>query len=124
MLFEAIRKGASIEEINASSEHRPLVSAPVRRAGAELERAIEPGHERVFRAVDTCGGEFEAATPYFYSGYERVGPDGPQHEIERGDNAERDDPRLRPEPRRPGHRVRLLLRARGDDGSRDSAATP
>ena len=32
--------------------------------------------------------------------------------------AERDDPRLRPEPDRPGHRVRLLLRARGDDRAR------
>ncbi len=32
--------------------------------------------------------------------------------------AERDDPRLRPEPDRPGDRVRLLLRARGDDRAR------
>ena len=32
--------------------------------------------------------------------------------------AERDDPRLGPEPDRPGHRVRLLLRARGDDRAR------
>ena len=30
----------------------------------------------------------------------------------------RRDPRLRPEPHRPGHRVRLLLRARGDDRAR------
>ena len=32
--------------------------------------------------------------------------------------AERDDPRLGPEPDRPGDRVRLLLRARGDDRAR------
>ena len=32
--------------------------------------------------------------------------------------AGRDDPRLGPEPDRPGHRVRLLLRARRDDGAR------
>ena len=32
--------------------------------------------------------------------------------------AERDDPRLRPEPDRPGDRVRLLLRARRDDRAR------
>ena len=32
--------------------------------------------------------------------------------------AERDHPRLGPEPDRPGHRVRLLLRARGDDRAR------
>ena len=33
------------------------------------------------------------------------------------------DPRLRPEPDRPGDRVRLLLRARGDDRARARAAT-
>ena len=36
---------------------------------------------------------------------------------------ERRDPRLGAEPDRPGHRVRLLLRARRDDGARDWAAT-
>jgi carbamoyl-phosphate synthase large subunit len=40
---------------------------------------------RTFKAVDTCAAEFEAATPYFYSGWERPGPDGPRHEVERGD---------------------------------------
>jgi carbamoyl-phosphate synthase large subunit len=86
LLFEAIRKGASIEEVNASTNIDPWYL----RQFAELIEAgtsIQPGEERVFRAVDTCAAEFEAATPYFYSGYERVGPDGPQHEIERGDNA-------------------------------------
>jgi carbamoyl-phosphate synthase large subunit len=32
-----------------------------------LERGIRP----VFKSVDTCAGEFEAVTPYFYSSYER-----------------------------------------------------
>ena len=31
---------------------------------------------RTFKSVDTCAAEFEAATPYFYSGWERPGPDG------------------------------------------------
>ncbi|MBJ7354527.1 MAG: carbamoyl-phosphate synthase large subunit [Thermoleophilaceae bacterium] len=86
VLFEAIRKGATIEEINASSNIDPWYL----RQFAELVEAgtaIEPGHERVFRAVDTCAAEFEAGTPYFYSGYEQPGPNGPEHEIERGDNA-------------------------------------
>jgi carbamoyl-phosphate synthase large subunit len=84
LLFEAIRKGATIGELNESTNIDPWYLGQFE----ELEKnggAIEPGQERVFRAVDTCGGEFEAATPYFYSGYERVGPDGPRHEIERGD---------------------------------------
>jgi carbamoyl-phosphate synthase large subunit len=40
---------------------------------------------RTFKAVDTCAAEFEAETPYFYSGWERPGPDGPRHEVDRGD---------------------------------------
>jgi carbamoyl-phosphate synthase large subunit len=86
VLFEAIRKDATIEEINASSNIDPWYLRQFEELVA-AGSAIEPGQERVFRAVDTCAAEFEAATPYFYSGYERVGPDGPQHEIERGDNA-------------------------------------
>ncbi len=46
----------------------------------------EAGLVRTYKAVDTCAAEFEAATPYFYSGWERPGPDGPRHEVERGHN--------------------------------------
>ena len=36
--------------------------------------------------MDTCAAEFEAATPYYYSGWERPGPDGrARHEVRRGD---------------------------------------
>ena len=37
--------------------------------------------ERSFRAVDTCAAEFEARTPYFYSGWDN----GAADEVERGD---------------------------------------
>ncbi|MBJ7459740.1 MAG: carbamoyl-phosphate synthase large subunit, partial [Thermoleophilaceae bacterium] len=86
VLFEAIRKGAGIEEINASSNIDPWYLRQFVEL-VEAGTAIEPGHERVYRAVDTCAAEFEAGTPYFYSGYEQPGPDGPKHEIDRGDNA-------------------------------------
>ena len=36
--------------------------------------------ERTYRAVDTCAAEFAASTPYFYSAWERSGPEGPRHE--------------------------------------------
>ena len=55
--------------------------------------------------VDTCAGEFPAATPYLYSSYEdenEAPPSRPQEDHH---------PRQRPEPHRAGHRVRLLLRA-------------
>ena len=43
---------------------------------------------------------------------------GRRHEVVARRPAERDDPRLGPEPDRPGDRVRLLLRARRDDRAR------
>jgi carbamoyl-phosphate synthase large subunit len=46
------------------------------------------GLARTYKAVDTCAAEFEAATPYYYSGHERQRHDGspPASEIRRGDN--------------------------------------
>ncbi len=46
------------------------------------------GLVRTYKAVDTCAAEFEAATPYYYSGHERPRHDGspPANEIRRGDN--------------------------------------
>ncbi len=35
--------------------------------------------------MDTCAAEFAARTPYYYSGWERPGPDGPSHEVVRGE---------------------------------------
>jgi carbamoyl-phosphate synthase large subunit len=41
------------------------------------EDAIRRDRPRVsYKMVDTCGGEFEAATPYFYSSYEPTGETG------------------------------------------------
>ena len=46
------------------------------------------GLARTYKAVDTCAAEFEAATPYYYSGHERTRHDGspPASEIRRGEN--------------------------------------
>jgi carbamoyl-phosphate synthase large subunit len=41
--------------------------------------------ERTYKAVDTCAAEFAARTPYYYSGWERPGADGPNHEVIRGE---------------------------------------
>jgi carbamoyl-phosphate synthase large subunit len=45
------------------------------------------GLVRTYKAVDTCAAEFEAATPYYYSGHERARHDGspPANEIRRGE---------------------------------------
>jgi carbamoyl-phosphate synthase large subunit len=54
----------------------------------ELALGFDPeaGLVRTFKSVDTCAAEFEAATPYYYSGWERPGPDGrPRDEVRRGE---------------------------------------
>ena len=70
--------------------------------------------ERSFRSVDTCAAEFPARTPYYYSGWERRAA----NEVEPRRAGVGRDPRGRPQPHRPGHRVRLLLRPRRHDGPR------
>ena len=67
---------------------------------------LEAGVRATFKTVDTCAAEFEAATPYHYSTYED------EDEVRPSDQGEGAHPRLRSEPHRAGHRVRLLLRAR------------
>ena len=80
-------------------------SSPARTACARCATgsALRP----VYKTVDTCAAEFAAHTPYHYSSYD-----------EETEVAPSDRPKVLilgsgPEPDRPGHRVRLLVRARG-----------
>ncbi len=72
-MLEAFRRGASVEDV-------------FERCGVDRwflhelrELALDPqapfAGVRSFRAVDTCAAEFEAATPYFYSGWDSAGSD-------------------------------------------------
>ena len=80
-MLEAFRQGATLEQVHEAC----LVDMWFLRQLQEL--ALEPGApfagERVYRAVDTCAAEFEARTPYYYSGWEQQA----EGEVERGDNA-------------------------------------
>src|SRR3954464_11784244 len=85
LLFEVVRRGASEEEIHRRTGIDPWFVAEI----AALARGEDPeaGLVRTFKAVDTCAAEFEAATPYYYSGWERPDRDGrARHEVERGTN--------------------------------------
>jgi len=79
LLFEAIGRGVSENEIQKRTMIDPWYVAEL----AALARGEDPeaGLARTFKSVDTCAAEFAAATPYYYSGYERQ----PRHEIRRGD---------------------------------------
>ena len=90
LLFEAVRRGADEAELCRRTGIDPWFMAEL----AELARGHDPeaGLERTFKAVDTCAAEFEAETPYYYSGWERAAV----HEVRR-----RDSPRWRSSARAP-----------------------
>jgi carbamoyl-phosphate synthase large subunit len=83
LIMAGLARGVPVEEIQDATAIDPWFLAEI----APLAHGEDPeaGLARTFKAVDTCAAEFEAATPYFYSGFERPGPDGPRHEVERGD---------------------------------------
>ncbi len=81
--------------------------------GADVRKLRhEQGLRPVFRRVDSCAGEVEAASNYLYSTW---GEDDEALPVTAGRQAASRHPRLRPEPHRPGNRVRLLLRPRRAD---------
>ncbi|HLH66148.1 MAG TPA: carbamoyl-phosphate synthase large subunit [Solirubrobacteraceae bacterium] len=102
-LLEALRRGIGIEELHArtsinrwflrelaelaaggEAEARP-VAAPADARPVAAPAEAQPGVVRTYKAVDTCAAEFEARTPYYYSAWERPGPDGrPAHEVAGG----------------------------------------
>ena len=84
-------------------------------SGDDVRRRTQ-GDAAVYRRVDSCAGEVEAASNYFYSTWGEA-----DEAAARRRQAARRHPRLRPEPDRPGDRVRLLLRPRRADASARSA---
>ena len=79
VLFEAVRRGHSEAELCERTGIDPWYMAEM----AALARGEDPeaGLERSFKSVDTCAAEFEAETPYYYSGWERRA----EHEVRRGE---------------------------------------
>ena len=63
----------------------------------------------VFKRIDTCAAEFASPTAYMYSTYETPFAGAPRSRGAGLGPQEGRHPRRRPEPHRPGHRVRLLL---------------
>jgi len=80
-MLEAFRQGATLQQVHEAC----LVDMWFLRQLQQL--ALEPeapfSGERVYRSVDTCAAEFEARTPYYYSGWEQQA----EGEVERGENS-------------------------------------
>ncbi|MEA2480662.1 MAG: carbamoyl-phosphate synthase large subunit, partial [Thermoleophilaceae bacterium] len=84
LIEAAIQRGVAEAEITRRTGIDPWYVAEL----AALARGHDPeaGLVRTFKSVDTCAAEFEAETPYYYSGWERPGPDGkPRHEVRPGE---------------------------------------
>jgi carbamoyl-phosphate synthase large subunit len=79
LILEAIRRGHTEAELCERTGIDPWFMAEI----AALARGEDPegGLERSYKSVDTCAAEFEAETPYFYSGWERRAV----HEVRRGE---------------------------------------
>jgi carbamoyl-phosphate synthase large subunit len=74
LLMEAKQAGFSDRQLaflfnEGSQPEEPWTEWDVRA------RRLELGVRAIYKSVDTCSGEFEAQTPYFYSSYE----EGPAH---------------------------------------------
>jgi carbamoyl-phosphate synthase large subunit len=83
LLLEALRRGASTEELHTRTCIHPWFLRELHELAAEPEAPF--AGERSFKSVDTCAAEFAARTPYYYSSWERPSGFGARHEVERGD---------------------------------------
>ena len=112
VMLEAFRQGATVEEVRGRTAIDPWFLRELRELALDPEAPF--AGERSFKAVDTCAAEFAARDAVLLLGL--GAPRRPRGRARRA--PERGHPRRRPQPHRPGHRVRLLLRARGDDRAR------
>ncbi len=78
-ILELLRRGTSAAEIHAATAIDPWFLRELEALARDPEEPFRG--ERSFKAVDTCAAEFEAETPYYYSGWERRAA----HEVRRGD---------------------------------------
>ena len=143
LLFEALRRGVSVAEVQRRTAIHPwfldqfaeLVAAESDESadglgapqGPRLLRRAGRGHAgRAARGGPAAGLQVRGHLRRRVRGRDalfllrlRTADDrrrGARRGAAPGDDAERRDPRVRAEPHRPGHRVRLLLRACRDDG--------
>jgi carbamoyl-phosphate synthase large subunit len=86
-VLQALARGVTVDVLHARTSIDPWFLHELQEIALRPEAVQSPpGMVRTYKAVDTCAAEFAARTPYFYSGWERPGPDGaPRHEVQRGD---------------------------------------
>jgi carbamoyl-phosphate synthase large subunit len=83
-IFELLRRGRGIEEIQRQSAIDPWFLREMKALALNPQGQFSG--QRTFKSVDTCAAEFPARTPYHYSSFERPAHGGPvENEVQRGD---------------------------------------
>ncbi|MFZ2049541.1 MAG: carbamoyl-phosphate synthase large subunit [Solirubrobacteraceae bacterium] len=83
-IFELLRRGRGIEEIQRESAIDPWFLREMKALALDPQGPFSG--QRTFKSVDTCAAEFPARTPYHYSSFERPAHGGPvENEVQRGD---------------------------------------
>jgi carbamoyl-phosphate synthase large subunit len=80
LIAEAFERGVDMQEVHRRTSIDPWFLRELRTLAREGDGTR--GLTRTFKSVDTCAAEFEARTPYYYSGHERSANGS---EIRRGD---------------------------------------
>jgi carbamoyl-phosphate synthase large subunit len=85
-ILAAFERGLEVEAVHEACKVDPWFLRELQALAKSGDGT--DGLARTYKAVDTCAAEFEAATPYYYSGHERPRHDGsaPANEIRRGEN--------------------------------------
>jgi carbamoyl-phosphate synthase large subunit len=81
-ILELLSRGTAIEQVHDLTAIDPWFLRELQVLGSDPEKPFEG--ERSFRSVDTCAAEFPARTPYYYSGWDRIGAHSPD-EVQRGE---------------------------------------
>jgi carbamoyl-phosphate synthase large subunit len=82
LVLEAFRRGIPLDEVGERTQVDPWFLRELRALATEGDGT--EGLTRTYNSVDTCAAEFEARTPYYYSGHER-GPRPLAGEVRRGE---------------------------------------
>jgi carbamoyl-phosphate synthase large subunit len=69
VIAELFRRGLSIDPIHERTSIDPWFLRELRELALDEDAAF--AGVRTYKSVDTCAAEFEAETPYYYSGWER-----------------------------------------------------
>jgi carbamoyl-phosphate synthase large subunit len=83
LILAAFERGLSVEAVQERCLVDPWFLRELQALAVEGDGT--DGLERVYKSVDTCAAEFEAATPYYYSGHERPSAGIAASEIRRGE---------------------------------------